>query len=57
MDQAGNTAEVAKVSFSNKYDGGNRGGYGVMNEFTNENVDGWTWEQVTMPDVSKENAG
>lgn len=57
VDQAGNTAEVAKVSFSNKYDGGNRGGYGVMNEFTNENVDGWTWEQVTMPDVSKENAG
>ncbi len=34
---------TAEVSFENKYNGGNRGGYGVMNEFTNEGVDGWQW--------------
>lgn len=57
VDEAGNTAEVAKVSFSNRYDGGNRGGYGVMNQFTNTtgNYTDWEWEQIDMPDVSKEN--
>ncbi len=38
----GQTIETAEVSFENRYDGGNRGGYGVTNEFTNGNA-GWEW--------------
>lgn len=34
--------ETAEVSFENRYDGGNRGGYGVTNEFTNGDA-GWEW--------------
>ena len=34
--------ETAEVTFENRYDGGNRGGYGVTNEFTNKDA-GWEW--------------
>lgn len=38
-------AAAAEVEFTNDYDGGNRGGYGVLNRFTNGET-GWNWEQV-----------
>lgn len=38
----GQTIETAEVTFNNEYNGGNRGGYGVTNEFTNGN-EGWEW--------------
>ena len=38
----GEVIQTAEVSFQNRYDGGNRGGYGVTNEFTNGG-DGWEW--------------
>lgn len=39
--------ETASVTFRNKYDGGNRGGYGVTNHFASDGNDGWTWENPT----------
>ena len=38
----GTVVETAAVTFENKYNGGNRGGYGVTNEFTSGN-EGWEW--------------
>lgn len=38
----GAVIETAAVTFENKYNGGNRGGYGVTNEFTNGSA-GWEW--------------
>lgn len=39
--------QTASVTFKNKYDGGNRGGYGVTNHFTSDGKNGWTWENPT----------
>lgn len=39
--------ETASVTFRNKYDGGNRGGYGVTNHFASDGNNGWTWENPT----------
>ena len=33
----------ASVSFTNRYGGGNRGGYGVTNHFDSDGSGGWTW--------------
>ena len=38
---------VAQVSFTNRYDGGNRGGYGVTNRFQSDGDGGWIWEDPT----------
>lgn len=38
----GAVVETAEVSFQNRYNGGNRGGYGVTNEFTSGDA-GWEW--------------
>ena len=38
----GEVIQTAEVSVRNRYDGGNRSGYGVTNEFTNSD-DGWIW--------------
>lgn len=37
----------ASVAFTNSYDGGNRGGYGVTNHFESDGAGGWTWENPT----------
>lgn len=42
-------AEEASVTFKNRYDGGNRGGYGVTNRFESDGKGGWTWENPTTP--------
>lgn len=42
-------AKEASVTFSNRYDGGNRGGYGVTNHFESDGNGGWTWENPTTP--------
>lgn len=39
----------AAVTFSNEYNGGNRGGYGVTNHFESDGAGGWTWENPTEP--------
>lgn len=39
--------EQAAVSFTNRYDGGNRGGYGVTNHFESDGDNGWIWENPT----------
>lgn len=39
--------ETASVTFRNKYDGGNRGGYGVTNQFDSDGNGGWNWENPT----------
>ena len=36
----------ASVSFTNRYDGGNRGGYGVTNQFDKDNNNNWQWTQA-----------
>lgn len=38
----GTVIETAAVTFENRYNGGNRGGYGVTNEFTSGS-EGWEW--------------
>lgn len=38
---------AAEVSFTNRYDGGNRGGYGVTNRFQSDGSGGWIWENPT----------
>ena len=35
--------EIARVSFTNDYDGGGRGGHGIVNRFTNDGVT-WNWQ-------------
>lgn len=42
-------AQTAAVDFTNEYNGGNRGGYGVTNHFEADGEDGWTWENPTTP--------
>lgn len=42
-------AQEASVTFTNSYDGGNRGGYGVTNHFESDGNGGWTWENPTTP--------
>lgn len=37
----------ASVSFTNRYDGGNRGGYGVTNRFDFDGEGGWIWKNPT----------
>ena len=39
----------AGVTFTNEYDGGNRGGYGVTNQFDSDGNGGWIWENPTTP--------
>lgn len=39
----------AEVTFTNKYDGGNRGGYGVTNRFQSDGRNGWIWNNPTTP--------
>lgn len=41
-------ASTAAVTFQNRYDGGNRGGYGVTNHFESNETGGWTWESQTV---------
>lgn len=38
-----NGHETAAVAFTNEYDGGNRGGYGVTNRFDTDGSGGWNW--------------
>lgn len=40
-------AEEASVTFRNRYDGGNRSGYGVKNHFESDGEGGWIWENPT----------
>lgn len=40
-----NNGNAASVSFTNDYDGGNRGGDGVVNHFEKDG-DGWEWTQI-----------
>ena len=39
----------AEVTFTNQYDGGNRGGYGVTNRFQSDGQNGWIWSKDTAP--------
>ncbi len=39
--------EEASVTFTNRYDGGNRGGYGVTNHFISDGKEGWDWDNPT----------
>lgn len=48
LDRVENASE-ASVTFENRYDGGNRGGYGVTNHFESDGAGGWTWENPTTP--------
>ena len=41
--------EEASVTFVNRYDGGNRSGYGVTNRFESDGEGGWLWENPTRP--------
>ncbi len=41
--------EEASVTFTNRYDGGNRGGYGVTNHFDSDGNNGWKWDNPTSP--------
>ena len=41
--------EEASVTFTNRYDGGNRGGYGVTNHFDSDGNGGWRWDNPTSP--------
>lgn len=41
--------QEASVEFSNRYDGGNRSGYGVTNHFASDGNGGWVWENPTTP--------
>lgn len=36
----------ASVSFTNRYGGGNRGGYGVTNQFDKDGNNNWQWKQA-----------
>ena len=42
-------SQEASVTFTNRYNGGNRGGYGVTNHFASDGNGGWTWENPTTP--------
>lgn len=39
-------AGEASVSFTNRYSGGNRGGYGVTNQFDKDDDNNWQWKQA-----------
>ncbi|MCI8993473.1 MAG: hypothetical protein HFG80_12250 [Eubacterium sp.] len=39
--------QEASVEFANRYDGGNRSGYGVTNHFASDGNGGWIWENPT----------
>ncbi|MCI9340313.1 MAG: hypothetical protein HFG94_06580 [Dorea sp.] len=39
--------EEASVTFTNRYDGGNRGGYGVTNHFMSDGKEGWDCDNPT----------
>lgn len=41
--------QEASVQFTNRYGGGNRGGYGVTNHFASDGKGGWIWENPTTP--------
>lgn len=41
--------QQASVTFTNEYDGGNRGGYGVTNRFQSDGRNGWLWNNPTAP--------
>ncbi len=41
-------AQEASVVFVNRYNGGNRGGYGVTNRFESDGNGGWTWNNPTI---------
>ena len=43
-------AQEASVVFVNRYNGGNRGGYGVTNRFESDGNGGWTWNKPTISD-------
>ncbi len=43
-------AQEASVVFTNRYNGGNRGGYGVTNRFESDGNGGWTWNNPTVSD-------
>lgn len=47
--------DQASVSFSNQYDGGNRGGYGVTNAFTVSEDGEWEWTDPTSPNTPPAN--
>lgn len=38
--------DEASVSFTNRYGGGNRGGYGVTNQFDKDGNNNWQWTQA-----------
>lgn len=40
-------AAESSVTFTNKYDGGTKGGYGVLNRFESDGAGGWIWENPT----------
>lgn len=40
-------AQEASVAFRNRYNGGNRGGYGVTNHFESDGEGGWIWNNPT----------
>lgn len=46
-------AQEAVVSFTNSYDGGNRGGYGVTNHFEDDGKNGWTWTKIPSDPVEE----
>ncbi len=52
-DERVGDGEPATVSFTNNYDGGNRGGYGVTNHFESDGNNGWKWENPTPPAVEE----
>ncbi len=43
-------AQEASVVLTNRYNGGNRGGYGVTNRFESDGNGGWTWNNPTVSD-------
>lgn len=49
---AGTENPVVSVAFTNKYNGGNDSGYGLMNEFKAGDEEGvWEWTKPTTPEV------
>lgn len=47
--------DQASVSFTNQYNGGNRGGYGVTNEFTVSEDGEWEWNNPVSPNTPPAN--
>ena len=46
-----NGSPAASVAFTNKYNGGNDSGYGLMNEFKVGDDGAWEWTKPTTPGV------